>query len=242
MRRPIIGLAAVALSTAAAAAPAHAAEVDVFGLDTLVWDKPVVNITAGDKVNWKFDGTTQVHNVKSNSPNWNLVSKLAAPAPPASQQFDAPGTYRFLCEVHPDTMVGEVVVTAAGGPPPPPPPPPRPIPPSEQPFANDGGVLGVVETGGLDRTKPTLSALRVRRVAGGASLSMRVSELSSVLVTFQRGGRTIKRVVVAEASGSGRVVIRDRRRLRAGRYRVTVVATDVAGNRSSRRSAQVTLR
>ena len=64
-----------------AAAPAQAAKtVVVTGQDTLTWDKPLVDIEPGDTVRWTFDGTAQVHNVESNSPNWS--TDPAAPTPP----------------------------------------------------------------------------------------------------------------------------------------------------------------
>jgi hypothetical protein len=130
-------------------------------------------------------------------------------------------------------MVGDVIVGDA--------PPPPPPPPGEQPFPNDGAALSVLETGGLDRTRPTVSSLRVERAAHGARISFRVSEQSVVTVHFKRGGKTVKTRQVS-ASGSVRLTVRDRKALRAGRYRVEVRAEDVAGNRSGLRSARLTVR
>ena len=47
-----------------------------------------------------------------------------------------PGTYAFVCQVHPDTMIAATVVDRRATPPPPPPPL------SEQPFANDSARAG----------------------------------------------------------------------------------------------------
>jgi plastocyanin len=217
----------------AAAAPAGAAEVEVHGLDTLAWDKPQVGIAAGDTVIWRFPGTTQAHNVMAGSGNWTFASPIGVPAADASFKFDAAGTYRFVCQVHPDTMVGDVIVGDA--------PPPPPPPPGRQPFPNDSTPPGVLETGGLDRTQPVLRSVRVRRLANGARIRFRVSEFSVVTVRFKRGGKVVKTAKL-NASGSYRGTVRIAKRLRHGRYRVVLRAEDVAGNRSGVRVARVTLR
>jgi plastocyanin len=220
----------------AAAAPAQAAEVVVVGQDTLTWDKPAVSIAVEDSVRWTFPNTAQAHNVLSDSENWALRSELGVPAPDATYTFKAPGTYRFVCEVHRDTMVGQVTVGAAGAPPP---PPPAPLPLSQQPFANDGVAPVAPETGGgLDTTRPVLAAVRASRIARGARVRFRVSEQSDVTVTLKRAGRVVKRVRTTATRSRSLTV----RRLRAGRYRVEVRATDLAGNRSALRRARVTLR
>jgi hypothetical protein len=135
-------------------------------------------------------------------------------------------------------MIGDVTVTDAAGTPPPPPPPP---PPGSQPFPNDSPPLTVLETGGLDRTQPTVRDLRVRRAARGARIRFRVSERSLVTVRFKRRGKTVKTERLT-ASGRARITVRDRRKLRAGRYRIEILARDVAGNQSHLRTAHLTLR
>lgn len=215
----------------AGAAPAAAADVEVKGLDTLAWDKPTVSVAPGDTVTWTFAGTILAHNVQSAGTDWSFESPIAAPAPDASYTFEQPGTYRFVCQVHSDTMVGEVVV----GTPPLPPPPPL----SEQPWPNDGGVPGTVETGGVDDVAPTLRGVRVKRSRKGARLRFRVSERSVVTVRFKRGKRTVE---TRRVRASGRAGVRVPRRLRAGRYRIELTARDVAGNRSGSRSARITIR
>ena len=61
-----------------------------------------------------------------------------------------------------------------------------------------------------------------------------------VTITVNRGNRIVMR---AETSGTGTrsVIVRDRR-LRPGRYRVQVRATDVAGNRSPLRTVLISIR
>jgi hypothetical protein len=62
-----------------------------------------------------------------------------------------------------------------------------------------------------------------------------------VTVRFKRGGKTVKTKTM-NASGSYRTTVRDRKALRAGRYRVELRAEDVAGNRSGLRTARLTVR
>jgi plastocyanin len=231
MRWPaaLLGSAALALLPVA---PASAAETVVTGSDALVWDPPRVTVALGDTVRWTFPNTTQVHNVASDSDNWSYASPLATPAPDGTFTFTAPGTYRFICEVH-SSMTGDVAVTDASGEPPPPPPPP---PPSEQPFPNDTSEFAF-ESGGFDTTRPALRA-SARRSAHRVRVAFRVSERSVVRVELLRGGRTVKRRTVPTAR-RGSVTVRG---LRAGRYVARVTATDVAGNRSAARRLAVRVR
>jgi plastocyanin len=227
-----MGLAAL---FAAAPAPAQAAqEVVVTGLDTLTWDRPVVDIQPGDSVRWAFTGTTQVHNVKSTSPNWELRSPLGpAPAPTTDPYtFNAVGEYTFVCEVH-SGMTGTVRV--AEGPPPPPPV----LPPSQQPFTNDFAAPVALETAvAVDKTKPGLSSLSVKRRSKGARVRFKVSEESAVGVVFSRGGKIVKTYAVESGSGTRAL---NAKGLRRGRYVVTLVAVDIAGNKSKARKLRVTV-
>jgi plastocyanin len=220
----------------AVAAPASAAQVEVKVDESgalPVWAPVELRIAAGDSLVWSFAGTVQPHNVKADGGPWSYRSGDVAIAPQnASVVFSTPGVYYFVCEAH-SSMRGHVTVGNA------PPPPPPPL--SEQPFVNDGRLLGALETGGRDRTAPMLRAVRVRKVARGARVSFRVSERSRVTVRFKRRGEVFK-TARFNASGRYRGTIRDARRLRAGRYRVELRAVDVAGNRSAVRRARVTLR
>ena len=231
-RHPVLLGCAVAL---VAASPAAAAEVEVKALDTIAWDKPELRIAPGDSVVWSFDGTKELHNVRSDSANWPtpLFSPLGAPAPrTAPYQFTTPGTYLFVCDVH-DAMRGSVIVGDA--------PPPPPPPPGEQPFPNDTPEPTTFETKvAFDTTRPTLRSVRVRRTGRGAKVSFRVSERADVTVRLKRGRKVVKTRHVA-VSGRARVTVGGKR-VRAGRYRVELTARDVAGNRSSRKSARITLR
>jgi plastocyanin len=219
-----------------AAAPAQAAqEVTVTGLDTPTWDKTLVDIQPGDSVRWAFTGAMQVHNVKSTSLNWEFKSPLVPPPAPTTEPytFTAVGEYTFVCEVH-SGMTGTVRVTEG------PPPPPPVLPLSQQPFTNDFVAPVSPETAvAVDKTKPGLSLLSAKRRAKGARVTFKVSEESAVGVVFSRGGKLVKKYAVAMGTGTRAFTAKG---LRPGRYVITVVAVDVAGNSSKARRLRVTVR
>jgi plastocyanin len=197
------------------------------------WSPKDVTINPGETVTWSFNGTTGFHNVQSNSSNWSFRNADAARGlPPASFRFDTAGRYDFVCEVHQTTMTGTVTV----GNPPPPPPPPL----SEQPWANDQQAPPVLDTGGRDRTRPRLSRVRARAVRNGARVRFRLSERALVVVRFKLSGITVKTIRRTYRAGSRRLTVRDRGM--HGRYRIEMVARDVAGNRSRVEHRRLTIR
>jgi plastocyanin len=212
----------------AIAAPAHADTVTISALDTPAWDKPEVSVRPGDTVVWTFAGTTQYHNVWAQSPNWTDESPLGAPALDYPKTFDAAGDYAFICRVHPDAMRGVVHVGTA-------PVVATPVPLSQQPFANDTPAEPPAETAvSVDDTKPALSSLSAR----GARVRFKVSEDAVTGVVFARGKKVVKRYSV---TGKGMRSL-TARGLARGRYTVTLVAVDVAGNESKARTLRVTVR
>ena len=88
----------------------------------------------------------------------------------------------------------------------------------------------------VDRTAPVLSRVRATR----KQVAFRISEAAKVRITIQRrSGRRYKRVksfTVSVRPGAAIVSFKGRVRaskLRRGRLRITLVATDAAGNRSA---------
>jgi plastocyanin len=228
-----------ALASLLLAAPASAANVTINGTAALTWDPPQVSVNVGDTVTWQFPDTSQAHNVNSNGasvddPGWAAFKPATAiPAPPESFTFNTAGTYNFICTVHSTTMYGTVIVGAAA------PPPPRVLPLSEQPFGNDTGPLGALERVEEDNAKPRLRSVSARRVArGSVRVRFRVSEQSTVRVRLKRGKRVVES---ASRDADGLAALRVSH-LKAGRYRIDVRATDIAGNRSRLKKVALTVR
>jgi plastocyanin len=200
------------------------------------WAPPAVTIKAGETVTWSFAGTTALHNVVSRGSNWSYRNgDPVRGGPSGSFTFPTPGVFEYVCEVHVTTMVGTVTVTDASGTPPPPPPPP---PPSEQHWANDQPSPTQLEV--VDEQKPRLSRVRVSAVRDGGRVRFRLSERAQVIVRFKLAGVTVKRAARTFRKGAGSLTVRDRRM--HGRYKVEVLARDLAGNRSRVRSTRLTVR
>jgi plastocyanin len=201
------------------------------------WSPKTPTIKVGDTVTWTFAGTSALHNVASSGANWSPAFRNGNPAsgpPPASYTFTKPGTYRYLCEVHANTMFGDVIVTDASGNPPPPPPPP---PLSEQPFPNDAGAPSAFEVD--DGLAPRLSRMWARGRRHAARVGFRLDEPAVVTVRVRRARITVKRSRAMLLRGKRRLTIRH---LRPGAYSLVISARDLAGNRARTRRARVTVR
>lgn len=88
-----------------------------------------VSVSAGSTVVWT-NVSGRDHNVVAD--NGSFASADLAGGATYTRTFTTPGTFSYLCTIHPD-MTGVVAVGAAGAPPPPPPPPPAPPPPPPPP-------------------------------------------------------------------------------------------------------------
>jgi plastocyanin len=218
------------------AAPAAAAQGPVIRAvedgTSLRWEPGgEIAVPVGATVTWAYDGTTLAHNVKSDSANWNVDTPSSATDPrPVTLTFNNEGTYKYVCKFHADSMTGQIKV----GNPPPPPPPPL----SEQPFPNDQQPPTQLDVS--DEKRPRLSRVRAAAVRDGARVRFRLSERARVTVRFKLAGLTVKSARRTFRAGRHRLTVRDRR-LR-GRYRIEVVARDIAGNSSRAWRASVTVR
>jgi plastocyanin len=70
-----------------------------------------VTIKAGQSVEWRNDGGV-AHTVTATSSN-AFASASINPGQTYVQTFNKPGTYQYVCSIHPDKMKGTIVVTAA---------------------------------------------------------------------------------------------------------------------------------
>ena len=88
----------------------------------------------------------------------------------------------------------------------------------------------------VDTTPPKVSKLKYKKPSGkkGASVSLTLSEAAKVQLTFKPVGkpkRTTLRLSKQSKAGASRIKIR-KGKLKAGKYKLSVSATDAAGNKS----------
>ena len=238
-RRPLPALgAALLVGLGLAVVSARAADQTVTATPSDTFSPAAVTISQGDTVTWTNGGGN--HNVRFDDGSFEEPASGSSSAWTVSHRFDAPGVFRYVCEVHEDDgMVGTVTVTASQTGTPPTPPP--------------GGGGPPPATPGADATAPTVSRFgmtktrfRVRR-GGGSAFRFRISEPVDVRIQISRAltrrGRT-RQVTVgtlvrkglrrtgSKVAFSGRI---GGRALPPGPYRATISATDGAGNRSARK-------
>lgn len=97
----------------------------------------------------------------------------------------------------------------------------------------------------VDRTPPGLTSIRFHRTGGRTSMSFRLSERAIVRVQVRRltprPARVLKTLSRALRAGRGGIVLPAALR-KAGRYEITFVARDAAGNTSRPRTLRLTTR
>ncbi|HVN51875.1 MAG TPA: cupredoxin domain-containing protein [Acidimicrobiales bacterium] len=96
-------------TTASAAALNQGAVVKV---SEYQFTAPSVTVKAGQEIVWRNDGNV-AHTVTETSGH-DFNSPDIAPGQTYVQTFDKPGTYTYICSIHPDRMHGTIVVTASG--------------------------------------------------------------------------------------------------------------------------------
>jgi plastocyanin len=102
--------AAMLLSCAVAAGPAHSADMSVM-IDNFTFNPPRITVKSGTTVTWT-NGDDIPHTVASSTKTFK--SKTLDTDDKFSFTFTTPGAYEYFCSLHPH-MVGTVVVEAATG-------------------------------------------------------------------------------------------------------------------------------
>ena len=118
MRLLAVGLGALAISvpglacgddggdsnsaTTSSPAATESGSVDTFDFG---FDPTDDTIEVGDTVTWENSGET-IHTVKGDG----FFSKAINPGDSYEHKFTKPGTYDYLCTLHPDQMQGTIVV------------------------------------------------------------------------------------------------------------------------------------
>jgi plastocyanin len=230
------------------------------------WSPKDVTVSTGETVTWDFNsGDNQAHNVKGETgpaedANWPKFNSVPSTTGSAEFTFTQPGTYTFICLVHPAVMKGTVTVTGSAVTPTPTPPPGEDPPPTDPPPTQPpgGGGATPLPTAGptaappsasgpvtpapfgssrADVTAPVVSKLKLKAVKHGARVRFSLSEASTVTIRFKRGSRAVRTARLSARAGKRSVTVRSSR-LTRGRYTVQVEARDARGNRAAR-SAKV---
>jgi plastocyanin len=205
-------------STARAAANVTITARDFF------WSPDSVEIQVGDTVTWT--NAQGFHNVLLGDSRLNQPGFPTDPAwnPPPQMTFNTPGSYTFVCEVHPG-MTGRVQV--AGG------------EPTPTPTATPTPTPGVPPPGGgtPDTTPPTVSGLTVTPIGGGARVRLTVSERATINVRFIASGDEARMRSQVEA-GTWTLD----RALARGTYTYELWAVDAMANRSTTQVGEVSVR
>jgi plastocyanin len=248
----------VVAGVSVAAASETAADQTVKALAS-AWDKPTLAVRTGETVTWDLNsGDNQFHNVHATAgedPEWLKVIVLPAREGTVVFTFTRPGTYRYVCDVHPP-MIGEVTVTGAPVTPtatpsatptttatPVPsatPRPPRPQP-TAAPARDERLTPAPTRSSASDRTAPTVSKLRIKGIRRGAQVRFALSEPAAVTIRVKRGKATKRTVRLAARAGTRTVNVRAAGLVK-GRYAVEVEARDARGNKAAvqRKNVRVT--
>jgi plastocyanin len=231
MRGALLPLLLVGLGLgggAAAAAPARAADVTI---QNFQFNPSTVTIAQGDTVTWHYAGPDTNHSVTSDpgqADSWDSDPEhppSAADHVPGStfaRTFSVPGSFTYFCKVHP-TMRGTVKVTGAGGEPPAPAPADTTAP----------ALTGVKAKGGQ-------TCSRRARHCNPKPTTVRFTLSEDAKVRVAAAGRKSATVTRAAQAGANTVKISPRR-LPPGRYRLSLSATDSAGNSSPTLHVRVTV-
>jgi plastocyanin len=232
MRHPRAAALTASLITglALAAPAAHAAPA------TIDWQEPSNTnsaINQGESVTWNVVESGHNIDVVSGPESWKSTSGKDAKGTQVTHVFNTPGTYNFICDYH-SGMKGTITVAKAAPQPQPGQPAPAPGQPtpapgggSQQPTTGPAGPAGEATASSVDAAAPTVKKLSVSRSA----LRLRLSEASKLTVRYRKAGaKKVSKKVVAGRRGTN--VIKLGKLMRNGRYSVSIVATDAAGNAS----------
>ena len=216
--------ALVTASHAPGGATARAAANVTITARDFFWSPDTVAIQVGDTVTWT--NAQGFHNVLVGDSRLNQPGFPNEPAwnPPPQRTFDQPGSYTFVCEVHPG-MTGTVNVAGAEPTPTPtatPTPPPAVPPPGSAP---------------ADTTAPSISGLTLSGFSSRVQVRLTVSERATVNVRFiTEGDVTNARWQVETGTWTLE------RPLTAGSYSYELWAVDAMGNRSTTYPGEVRVR
>lgn len=171
-------VAVCALALAAVVGPAASAEAANrrVSISHFAWSLPDVQIDLGEHVTWHWIGPDTVHSVTGESANAEGIDSDAGINFPNHQlgdsfklEFNAPGTYDFVCKLH-SIVRGTVTVSGTPG----------------DPNAEPDPVPAIQ----VDRTGPRLREIvlddDILTGGGGARIQYALDEQAKVFATFYR--------------------------------------------------------
>jgi plastocyanin len=222
------------------AASAEAANTRV-SISHFSWSLPEVQIDLGEHVTWHWVGPDTVHSVTGESENALGIDSDAGINLPNHQlgdtfklDFNAPGTYDFVCKLH-SVVRGSVTVSSNPG----------------DPVTEPDPVPAVI----VDRTGPRLREIVLDTKAfsggGGARLRFALDEQAKVFASFYRRGHKGKRDYAGYQVWRERHIgyndvsfaARDERfQARPGRYIAKLEAYDSLDNNSAVRKVRFQIR
>ena len=228
-----LGLGMALPSGAAAQCEASDAKVSILGTDPSNDYAPdLVTVPVGGTVCWT--NTDGVSHTATADAGGNPNSPSLSPGQTYRATFNADATIPYHCELHPGMKAA--VRVGAGGPPPGggAPPPTGPAPDAAP------RLSGVRVVPSRACTRPSLTCRRP-----GARVRFSLSESARVSGALDRRGpsavRVVRRFSLSARAGLNRIRL-PLRRLRPGRYRLTLRAVDRVGNRSTVARARFALR
>jgi plastocyanin len=215
----VLGVAALA-GAALAVVPALAADQSAIISDDK-FTPATVTVSVGEKVTWDYPSGSSVHNVAFDDGSYRQPPQAAPPGVPGvwpvSRTFDTPGEYTYICDAHPVTMKGKVVVAAAGQP--------------------DGATTGTETTPppapAADETAPRVAKLRGKAQRRRLQLRFTIDEAARLVVRVRRGSRLVRSRTFT-LGGPGTKALKVKGALPRGRLTVVLTFTDDAGNRTKR--------
>jgi plastocyanin len=226
MRRLLLG-AGLMLGLIAVPAWAATSDVTVAHVD---YSPRSVEVQLGDTVTWHFDGPDTNHSVTADpgqSDSFDSdpgnASPIHAPADTFSHTFNTPGKFTYFCKVH-ASMHGTVVVTDPNAP-----PPPADTTPPTAAFDSVKGGRKCGKRAKHCKAKPS----RVR---------FTLSEDAHAKLTFKRSSGRSPAGIERDLKAGAQSFKLSTKRVPRGRYTLTLVATDAAGNASPAATASMRVR
>ena len=214
--RLLLGLGIAA--SVSAAVPAVADDAEVVATPGNQFMPRTVTIRPGDQVVWRNQGG--FHNVHFDDEGMDEPANPSPASWTVNRRFPHEGTFNYYCEAHGrpggQGMAGTVVVSAA----------------SDPPRESDTQAPSVSDLAVAPRRFCNRRTRRCRR--RGTRIRFTLSEAGAVEIRIRplRGGRPTDSVSVRGSNGANSIRYSGRR-LRLGRYRLTVTARDDAGNTSA---------